>query len=1630
FQLGGHSLLAVSLIERMRNDDLQADVRALFSTPTVAALALVVGGESRLVDVPANRIEAGCDAITPDMLPLVNLSEDDIARIVVAVPGGAANIQDIYPLAPLQEGILFHHLMSSEGDPYLLGGSYGFQSRDRLDTFLQALQAVVDRHDILRTAFLWQGLPEPVQVVCRSAPIRVEELELDREKGGILQQLEMLRDPRHYRLDIRTAPLMQACIAYDADNQRWLMRLLSHHLWGDHSTLDVVMEELQAHMSGDWEKLPSPLPFRNFIAQTRLGTSRDAHEAFFTDMLADIDEPTMPFGLSGAQLAGTDMQEAASVIEPGVAARMRKCARSLGVNAASLFHLAMARVLAQASNRDDVVFGTVLFGRMQGEKGVDRAVGLFMNTLPLRIRPTGAGVRDSVRQTHALLAQLLHHEHAPLALAQRCSGVAAPAPLFSAVLNYRHSISDSQLSAASRRAWDSIETLGNYEGSSYPFILSIDDDGDNFFLTAHTHRSINPALICAYFRTTLAGMVHALENRPDLPVDMLDILPASERQRLLVEWNSSDATHCSDKCIHQLFEQRVHANSEAVALVFEDVELRYGELNARANRVARQLRKFGVEPDARVAICMDRGIDMVVGLLAVLKAGGAYVPLDPSYPPERIAFMLEDCAPVVLLTHAAVRTQLQPLHAIIETSDVAGLPIYDLDTQRACWMREDDDDLDADSIGLDSAHLAYVIYTSGSTGTPKGVMVEHRQLINHINWQVCRFGFTDADAVLQRTSMSFDASVWEIWTPLAIGARLVLLPSAVDRDPAGIVRTIKQQKVTIAQFVPSMLRLVLQEHEEPVPLCDFLFSGGEVLDAELARRAHECSRRAFTNLYGPTETTVDALAWTVDGASLGATGQNTVPIGRPIDNALVYILDGRRQPVPVGAIGEIYVGGSGVARGYWNRPELTSERFVADPFCGRPEAGAVRDGHVDRMYRTGDLGRYLPDGNIEFKGRNDHQVKLRGYRIEPGEIASVLLTHPCVRDAVVLARMDGSGNQRLVAYYTTGAQQETAPGSLHSHLSKTLPEYMLPETYVKLDALPLTPNGKLDRLALPVPEDHEVSERAYEVPEGEVETALASIWADVLQVERVGRHDDFFQLGGHSLLAMKVMSRIRRLLGVEPGINELFAHPTLAALATAVSRAARSELPAITVVSREEALPLSFAQQRLLFLAQMDGVSQAYHIPVGLRLHGALDRLALRRALDRVVERHEALRTTFIMADGVPLQRIAAGDTGFTLQEHDLRGVRDAEEELVRISDAEALAPFDLESGPLVRGRLLQLKGDEHVLLVTMHHIVSDGWSQGILINEFSSLYNAFCADDDDPLPPLAIQYADYAAWQRRWVGSEVLQQQAQFWQRTLAGAPAVLELPVDRPRPSQPVVDGAGVDFELDEALTQDLKALSRRHGATLFMTVLAGWAVLLSRLSGQDDVVIGSPVANRTRAEVEPLIGLFLNTLALRVDLADGPSVAELLRRVKEQTLNAQENQDLPFEQVVEGVNPPRSVSYHPLFQVLINWQNNESVELRLSGLSLSPAETTYELTKFDLALNLAEADDRIIGAITYATSLFDRSTIARYAELLQRVFQAMVRDDQQLTDRLSILDAPERTLVVDGWNATQRTGREGRF
>ncbi|ALN80262.1 non-ribosomal peptide synthetase [Lysobacter antibioticus] len=1172
FELGGHSLLVISLIERLRQCGLNVDVRTVFTTPVLSVLAGKIAGEAEApaAEVAPNLIVAGTTAITPELLPLVSLSQAEIDAIVATVPGGAGNVQDIYPLAPLQEGILFHHMLENDsgGDTYLLRTVLGFDGRERMDAFLAALQQVIDRHDILRSAVIWQGLPQPVQVVYRQAPLPLHEAELSADSPA-LPQLLAHTDPRRMRLDLQRAPILAAFRAQDPDSGEWLLALLRHHVSGDHVAMALILSEILALLQGRGEALQASLPYRNFIAATRAVPEAE-HEAWFREQLGHVDEPTAPFGVLDVQSSGEQAREARIVFDDALARRIRELARERGVTPAVLFHVAWAQVLARCSGRDEVVFGTVLSGRLQGSEGADQVVGMFLNTLPIRIPVGGEAVAEAVRDTHRRLSELLAHEQASLALAQRCSAIAPPLPLFTALLNYRHSHEPGNAAEeqAMAEAWDGVYVLKDDTRNNYPLTMSVEDLGQGFGLTALSVPGIDGPRVVRYMQTAMESLIAALESGGETPLQALPILPVSEREQVLSGFNDlrSDAVH--DRTIHGLFEAQAAAVPDSDALLVEDEVLSYAELNRRANRVAHRLIALGVKPDDRVAICTERSVAMIVGLLGVLKAGAGYVPLDPSYPIERLAYMLEDSRPIALLTQSALRAAMPMLES-------STLPVVVLDDESLASYSESNPSVE----GLTPRHLAYVIYTSGSTGQPKGVMVEHRSAVNfwRVMGETTHRELSGGSRVALNAAFSFDMSLKGILQLLS-GHALVLIPQAIRANGPAMLDFIDRYRIDAFDSTPSQLEVLLAAGliGKPGHQPTSVLLGGEPIGKAMWDKLQASPSIHFHNMYGPTECTVDATIGSIRDAVGGPN------IGRPIANTPVYLLDARGEPVPVGVPGELFLGGVQVARGYLDRPELTAERFLRDPFAANEDA---------RMYKTGDLGRWRADGTIEYLGRNDFQVKIRGFRIELGEIEARLTACDGVREAVVIAREEDGGDKRLVAYVVAEQGAEISVTNLREALARELAEYMIPSAFVALDALPLNPNGKLDRKALPSPDQSALASREYEAPLGEVEQTLAAIWQDLLGIERVGRHDHFFELGGHSLLIMQLAIRVRERFEVEIPLRTLFEQPTLSFLAGLVVSAQIESFAESDVADIEQSLG-ELSESELLALLSEDAVDE------------------------------------------------------------------------------------------------------------------------------------------------------------------------------------------------------------------------------------------------------------------------------------------------------------------------------------------------------------------------------------------------------------------------------------------------------
>jgi len=1138
FELGGHSLLIVQMLESLRRAGLSAQMHLVFENPTLAGLA---GALTRRIAeefvVPPNAIPPGCQQITPQMLPLVQLEPYHIDCIAGTVPGGAANIQDIYPLTSLQEGLLFHHLLNERtNDVYVVPTLLSVCSRERLQELTIALQALIDRYDVFRTAVLWEQLPRPVQVVYRQAILRVEEIELDPNRDPMEQVGGWLNAERQI-LDLRHAPLLQLQVAADTRGPSFYVLLRQHHIIGDNQSIEMAIYEVIAQLEGRAQRLPAPLPYRNHVAQVLASERTSNSEDFFRKKLGDVEEPTAPFGFLDAHGDGIHIAEAHEEVELTLAHRVRAQARQLGVSVATLFHATWALVVARTSGRNDVVFGTVLLGHRPGIATSQRMLGLFINTLPIRLRLQGTTAKELVTETQRELIELLRHEQASLAVAQRCSSIVGGAAPFSTLLNYRHNIPDHDIKWSNATG---IDVIAIPERTNYPITLSIDDLGERFSLSALTDHRINPSRVTGYMQTVMRSLIEALEEAPQTLALALPVLPESESRQVIEMFNATQVPYPKEKLIHELFEEHVLRMPDAIAVVEEGQLLTYGQLNIKANRLAHCLRTSGMQIGEYIPILIPRSANVLIAQLAVLKSGGVYVPVDCQLSLGRRAFMIRDCGARRVL---AIRKEFSGL----ERDDLLHIDCEEAVAATMDWPEE------IPQLHGSATAAAYVMYTSGSVGTPKGVIVTHRA----VNRLVINNGYAPiepTDCVAFCSNPAFDASTFETWGALLNGATVVIVPHEVVLEAKRFADVLAEHRVTVLWLTVGLLSQYKDALATVFGQLRYLITGGDVVDPNMVK----CTLKKkpplhFLNGYGPTEGATFSTTYLVESVDDGATN---LPIGRPISNTQIYILDGYLQPVPIDVAGEIYIGGAGVALGYLNRPELTAERFIPDPFSVDPNA---------RLYKSGDLGRWRADGNIEFLGRNDAQVKIRGFRVELGEIETRLAQLEGVREAVVLAREDVKGEKRLVAYLVAGEgfarQTKVSVEALRAQLENVLPEYMVPSAFVMLETIPLTPNGKVDRRALPAPDLGAYVSREYEAPQGEIELTLAKIWQELLGVDRVGRFDNFFELGGHSLLAVKSLVKIDEVLHARLRVADIYKTPTLAELAVRVDGCVMADEP-------------------------------------------------------------------------------------------------------------------------------------------------------------------------------------------------------------------------------------------------------------------------------------------------------------------------------------------------------------------------------------------------------------------------------------------------------------------------------------
>ncbi len=1548
-----------------------------------------------------------------------SLSPQERKALAVLLKQQGVNLFEIAPVFKRQDGEplrlsyaqerqWFLWQLEPESAAYHIPSVLRLRGRLDLDALQRSFDSLVARHETLRTRFRLDG-DEARQEIAASMALPLDIVALGPlEEGALARQVETtIARP----FDLERGPLLRVSLLRLAEDDHVLV-LVQHHIVSDGWSMQVMVEELvqlyAAYSRGLEVALPAlPIQYADYALWQRSWMEAGEKErqlAYWTGLLGG-EQPVLELPFDRPRPVRQSHRGAQFILELDIdlSQALRRVAQQEGATAFALLLASFQALLYRYSGQADIRVGVPIANRNRVE--TERLIGFFVNTQVLKADLDGRmGFDELLAQARQRALEAQAHQDLPfeqLVEALQPERSLSHNPLFQVLFNYQSEArGNGQAFRFDELQMESVQ----FDSRTAQFDLTLDltDEEQRFCAVFDYATDLFDAStverLAGHWRNLLRGIV----ANPRQRLGELPLLDAPERRQTLSEWNPAQRECAVQGTLQQRFEEQARQRPQAVALILDEQRLSYGELNARANRLAHCLIARGVGADVPVGLALERSLDMLVGLLAILKAGGAYLPLDPAAPEERLAHILDDSGVRLLLTQGHLLEHL-PRQAGVEVLAIDGLVL--------------DGYAESDPLTTLSAdNLAYVIYTSGSTGKPKGTLLTHRNALRLFSATEAWFGFDERDVWTLFHSYAFDFSVWEIFGALLYGGRLVIVPQWVSRSPEDFYRLLCHEGVTVLNQTPSAFKQLMAvacsaDMATQQPALRYVIFGGEALDLQSLRpwfQRFGDRQPQLVNMYGITETTVHVTYRPVSEADLE--GGLVSPIGGTIPDLSWYILDRDLNPVPRGAVGELYIGRAGLARGYLRRPGLSATRFVPNPFPG---------GAGERLYRTGDLARFQADGNIEYIGRIDHQVKVRGFRIELGEIEAALAGLAGVRDAVVLAH-DGVGGTQLVGYLVADSAEdaERLRESLRESLKRQLPDYMVPAHLMLLERMPLTVNGKLDRQALPQP-DASLSQQAYRAPGSELEQRIAAIWAEILGVERVGLDDNFFELGGHSLLATRVISRVRQEQQLDASLKALFERPVLEAFAQGLERTTDA-VSTIPLADRQQPLALSFAQERQWFLWQLEPESAAYHIPSALRLRGRLDVDALQRSFDSLVARHETLRTRFRLEGGRSYQQVQPA-VSVSIEREQF-----GEEGLIERIQAIVVQPFDLERGPLLRVNLLQLAEDDHVLVLVQHHIVSDGWSMQVMVEELVQLYAGYSQGLDVVLPALPIQYADYALWQRSWMEAGEKERQLAYWTGLLGGEQPVLELPFDRPRPARQSHRGAQLGFELPRELVEAVRALAQREGASSFMLLLASFQALLYRYSGQADIRVGVPIANRNRVETERLIGFFVNTQVLKADLDGRMGFDELLAQARQRALEAQAHQDLPFEQLVEALQPERNASHNPLFQVLFNHQSeirSVTPEVQLEDLRLEGLAWDGQTAQFDLTLDIQEDENGIWASFDYATDLFDASTVERLAGHWRNLLRGIVANPRQRLGELPLLDAPERRQTLSEWNPAQR-------
>ena len=1577
------------------------------------------------------RCNAPKDVLTPDLKTELTRRKAEILEFLLPLNQTTSPIQPIprtdnLPLSFAQQRLWFLDRLEPGNPFYNQPAALRLTGELQIEILQRSLQEIVRRHEILRTNFATVD-SQAVQVIKPEVDLQFPLIDLTSlsptEREGEIAQLAQQEAEKPFNLE---RDLLLRVTLLKCSPREHIILFTTHHIVSDDWSTGILIQEIAALYQALRERKPSPLPelsiqYADFAVWQRQwleGKAQSSQLKYWREQLGSnltiLNLPTdKPRPIQLTYQGATE----SFTLSPDLTQALKALCQREGVTLFMTLLTAFKLLLHRYSQQMDIVVGVPIANRNRPE--IEDLIGFFVNTLVLRTNLEGdPSLKELLQRVKQVTLGAYSNQDLPF---EKLVEELKPErhlnrnPLFDVMFALQNATeSELQLPGLTLSSLEEENHTAKFDLSLDMFeaedcLSGIFEYSTDLFEPSTIKRAIE------HFQVLLEAVV----NQPETAISQLPILTKAERQQLLFHWNDNQAEYPVGSGIHTLFERQVDRTPEAIAVICNEQSLTYRELNGQANKLARCLQNLGLRVGKFVGIYQERSPNFLISILAVLKAGGVYIPLDSSYPSARIECMLANSQAKFLLVDTECTEMMSKssqedlaLQHLISLDNPASIQLKELNILgNECWQHLPPDNLQIEVTGSDPA---YTIYTSGSTGKPKGIIIRHGGAINHIYAQYDALELTQDLTFLQTAPASSDISVWQFLAPILIGGKTAIIDKETVCNPEELWQVIKQSQISLVELVPIVLRDLINYLSdlplEPRELTDlqWMMVTGEAVSVTLVNDWLKLYPTIpIVNAYGPTEAADDITQAIIDKPL--PENRSTVPIGKPLANLNLYILDRDRNLLPIGVPGEICVSGYGVGIGYWRNEEKTKASFIPNPF---PKTAKLLPGiETDLIYKTGDLGRWLSNGSIEYLGRIDNRVQIRGFRIELGEIEATIAKYPEIKDCVVNDWEDSADRKRLVAYYI--AEESIESKQLREYLQPKLPDYMIPSAWVQLESFPQTPNGKCDRNALPIP-DSTLTTNNYIAPTTPAEKILTNIWQEVLNVDRVGIGDNFFELGGHSLLATQVVSKIRQNLSLEFPLRCLFEHPTIAKLAPRLQSSALREIPPIKPVSREQDLPLSFAQQRLWFLAQLEPDSPAYNIPEALNLQGKLDVRVLTQTLEAIIERHEVLRTNFKTVANKPVQVIHP-QVDLELPIIDLTSLppTEREREVAKLTKQEALKPFNLERDSLLRVSLIRLGKIEHIILFTMHHIISDGWSTGILVREVATLYRAFLAQLPSPLPELPIQYADYAVWQRNYLQADVLDRQLNYWKQKLGGKLPVLNLPYRKQQPVVKTNRSLSHKFKLSSELTLALQQLSCQTETTLFMVILATLKTLLYRHTQQDDIVVGADIANRHQAETEGLIGFFVNLLVLRSDLSGYPSFRELLGRVKQVTLSAYAHQDLPFDRLVRELQPSRQFHQTSLFQVLLVMDNVPTLELELPGLTITAIEEVDSYAKFDLVLFMAETESGMVGNWQYNSDLFDTKAIALLAEHYVSLLQNIVLQPDTRINNLEMISQPKKEV-----------------